>query len=87
MSFKYKTTAVCAPSIDITVEDGIVKDVIFTGGCPGNVLGLSAMVKDHKVEDVIARLEGIICAKKEPNEAKTSCPDQLAQALKAAIQS
>ena len=82
MSFLYKTNAICAPSIDISVEDGIVKDARFNGGCPGNTLGLSAMVKDQKVEDVIARLEGIVCAKKEPNEANTSCPDQLAQALK-----
>ncbi len=68
---------VCARGIDFEIEDGVVKNVVFTGGCNGNVSGISSLVEGMKVEDVIKRLEGIECGFKS-----TSCPDQLANALK-----
>lgn len=73
----YKPKGVCAQTIDIQVEDGIVQSVKFIGGCMGNTQGVAALVKGMKVDDVIARLEGIPCGFKG-----TSCPDQLAKALK-----
>ena len=72
----YTTKGVCSVYIDITVEDEIVRDVYFEGGCNGNLQGISALVKGMKVDDVIARLEGIHCGYKG-----TSCPDQFARAL------
>lgn len=76
----YKTKGTCAQAIDFEVENGIIKSVTFIGGCNGNTKGISALVKGMKAEDVIARCEGIKCGMKP-----TSCPDQLAQALKAAL--
>ena len=73
---KYKTKGTCASSIDIEVEDNIIKSVSFTGGCNGNLQGIAALVKDMPVEETIQRLKGIRCGFKN-----TSCPDQLAQAL------
>ena len=80
MEIKYKTTGTCSKEIDVTVEDGIVVDVKFIGGCNGNTKGISQLVKGMKVEDVIARLENTTCGFRP-----TSCPDQLAQALKQAL--
>ena len=77
MQFTYKTNGVCSRKIVIDVENGIVENVRFEGGCNGNTQGVAALVKGMKVEDVIARLESIRCGFKN-----TSCPDQLAQALK-----
>ena len=77
MKLSYKPEQVCAKEIIFELEEGIVKDVEFIGGCPGNALGLVELVKGMKVEDVIQKLEGIICRKRP-----TSCPDQLAKALK-----
>lgn len=77
MKYQYLTTGTCSRIIDFEVENGIVKDVIFTGGCHGNLQGIGALVKGMKIEDVISKLEGIRC-----REKPTSCPDQLAQALK-----
>ncbi len=77
MKFTYKTNGVCSRSIDIEVEDNIVKSVSFFGGCNGNLKGIGELVKGMNVEDVIARLEDIKCGFKN-----TSCPAQLAQALK-----
>lgn len=77
MKFVYKTEGTCSRSIEIEVEDGVVKQVAFEGGCHGNTQGISALVKGMKVEDVIDRLEGILCKTKP-----TSCPDQLARALR-----
>lgn len=73
----YTTKGVCSIYIDITVEDGIIRDVYFEGGCSGNLQGISLLVKGMKVDDVIERLEGVHCGNKV-----TSCPDQLALALK-----
>ena len=77
MEFTYKTKGVCSSSIIIYVEDGIVMDVKFLGGCNGNLKGIGALVKGMKVDDVIERLDNIKCGFKN-----TSCPAQLAQALK-----
>lgn len=73
----YKTKGTCSSEIHIEVEDGKVKDVFFIGGCNGNLKGVCSLVTGMKIEDVIAKLEGIKCGMKP-----TSCPDQLAQALK-----
>ena len=78
MDFTYKTKGVCSRQINITVnDDDIIEYVSFEGGCHGNLQGIGALVKGQKVDDVIDRLENIRCGFKS-----TSCPDQLAQALK-----
>ena len=79
MEFTYKTKGTCAQMINFTVEDNKVKNVQFIGGCNGNLKGIAALVEGMDIDDVIARVEGVTCGMK-----KTSCPDQLAQALKAA---
>ncbi len=73
----FTTSGVCAKTIDFKIEEGIVKSVKFNGGCAGNAIGLSALVEGMKVEDVVTRLQGTECGKRP-----TSCPDQLAKALK-----
>lgn len=77
MKIVYIPKGVCSKQINIEVEDGIVKSVEYIGGCNGNLKGIGSLVKGMKVEDVIERLENIKCGMKN-----TSCPDQLAQALK-----
>lgn len=77
MEISYKTKGVCSRLINIDVEDGIVKKVKFEGGCNGNTKGISALVEGMPVDGVIDRLEGIKCGFRD-----TSCPDQLAKALK-----
>ncbi len=77
MEFSYKTKGVCSRSIRIDVEDGIVKSVRFDGGCNGNTQGVAALAAGMKVDDVIDRLSGIKCGFKN-----TSCPAQLAEALR-----
>lgn len=72
----YKTQGVCSQLIDIEVEEGRILSVKFTGGCHGNLQGISALVKGMTVEEAISRLKGIRCRDKA-----TSCPDQLARAL------
>lgn len=72
----YKPSGVCSSSIDIQVQDGIIESVAFTGGCSGNLQGISCLVKGMKVEEAIQKLKGIKCGFKA-----TSCPDQLARAL------
>ena len=79
MTIEYTPRGVCSRAMKVTVEDGIVQDVVVVGGCNGNLQGISKLVEGMKVEDVITRLEGIRCGFKP-----TSCPDQLAQALKSA---
>ena len=73
----YKTQGTCSSHIEIEVEDGVIKEVFFWGGCNGNLQGISRLVKGMKVDDVIAKLEGVRCG----NRA-TSCPDQLCMALR-----
>lgn len=69
--------AVCSLQIDVQVKDGIIKSVKFTKGCNGNTQGVSSLCVGMKVDDVVSRLDGISCKAKG-----TSCPDQLARALK-----
>lgn len=76
MDIQYKTKGTCSHQINLVVQDGIVMDATIMGGCHGNGQGVAALVKGMKVDDVIARCEGIQCRN------GTSCPDQLAQALK-----
>lgn len=77
---KYIPSGVCSKEIDIELKDGVIDSVQFTGGCNGNLKGISALVKGMKPEDAIARLKGIKCGFKQ-----TSCPDQLAHALESMI--
>ncbi len=81
MVYTYKTKGTCARSIDVEVEDGIIKSVKFHGGCAGNTTGISKLVEGMEAEHVIERFEGIRCGFKS-----TSCPDQLAQALKIVLE-
>ena len=78
MEYSYKTRGTCSREIAFEIEDGKVKNVQFFGGCNGNLKGIGALVEGMEVEEVIRRVEGIRCGMKT-----TSCPDQLAQALKA----
>lgn len=77
MIINYTPSGVCSRQINIEVEDGIVKNAEFIGGCNGNGKGIGTLVKGMRVEDVIERLEGIKCGNKQ-----SSCPAQLAKALK-----
>ena len=79
MQYTYKTKGTCSQAIIFDVEDGKVSNVQFLGGCNGNLKGIGALVEGMAIDDVIARVEGITCGMK-----KTSCPDQLAKALKEA---
>ena len=72
----YKTKGTCSTSIDVELKDGVIDSVKFTGGCNGNLQGISALVKGMTPEEAISRLKGIRCGFKP-----TSCPDQLAHAL------
>ena len=76
MRYSYKTNGTCSRQIDFEVENGIVTDVSFMGGCNGNLKGISALCKGMKIDDVIEKLQGIKCGFKN-----TSCPDQFAKAL------
>ena len=76
MKYTYRTKVTCSRSITFDIEDGVVRNVRFEGGCNGNLKGIGAIVDGMKVEDVIDKLSGIRCGFKS-----TSCPDQLAQAL------
>ena len=76
----YKTKGTCSTSIDVELKDGVIDSVKFTGGCNGNLQGISALVKGMKPEEAISRLKGIRCGIKP-----TSCPDQLAHALEEMI--
>lgn len=77
MTITYTPKGVCSKQIIIEIEDDIIKSVKYIGGCNGNLQGIGALVKGMRVEDVIAKLDGIKCGMKN-----TSCPDQLANALK-----
>lgn len=77
MTYEFTPRGVCSQKMIIEVEDGVVRELQVYGGCNGNLKGISSLVKGMKIEDVIARLEGIRCGMKP-----TSCPDQLARALK-----
>mgnify|MGYP001498707154 FL=1 len=76
----YKTKGTCSTMIDVELKDDVIDSVKFTGGCNGNLQGISALVKGMKPEEAISRLKGIRCGFKP-----TSCPDQLAHALEEMI--
>lgn len=79
MQYEYKTKGTCSQKILFELEEGIVKNVQFIGGCNGNLKGICALVDGMEVDEVISRIDGICCGMKP-----TSCPDQLARALKEA---
>ena len=74
---KYRPKGICADQIDFDIEDNKVKNLVYHGGCPGNHLGLAALVEGMDVDEVIEKLSGVTCGPRP-----TSCPDQLARALK-----
>ena len=80
MTIEYTPRGVCSRFFSIKVEDGVIQSLDVSNGCDGNLQGLSRLVAGMRVEDVIARLEGISCGGKP-----TSCPDQLAKALKQSL--
>ena len=77
MHYEHTNKGTCSRSILFDIEDGKVKNVQYIGGCNGNLKGIGKLVEGMEVAEVIARLEGTTCGMKN-----TSCPDQLAQALK-----
>lgn len=77
---EYRPAGVCSQLIKVDVEGDIIKSVEIVGGCSGNTKGIASLVKGMNVHDAISRMEGITCGYKG-----TSCPDQLAKALKEAI--
>ncbi|MBQ9077822.1 MAG: TIGR03905 family TSCPD domain-containing protein [Muribaculaceae bacterium] len=82
MTYTYRTQGTCSQAIEIEIDDnGLIGDVTFYGGCNGNLKGIARLVKGLKPADVAARLEGVRCGMKT-----TSCPDQLARALKSIAQ-
>lgn len=80
MKQSFKTHGICASQIDIELEDGVIKEVAFTGGCNGNCKGLSLLVTGMKAKDVIDKISGVDCKGRG-----TSCPDQLADSLRKMI--
>ena len=80
MHYEYRTHGTCSTRIDFDIEDGIVQNVTYTGGCNGNLKALGAMCEGASAEEVIRRLSGITCGYKA-----TSCSDQLARLLKDAM--
>lgn len=74
--YSYKTNGVCSSEIKFDIKDNKIKEVLFVGGCPGNALGLSSLLKGMNINEAIEKLSGIKCGKKS-----TSCPDQLSKAL------
>jgi len=79
MQFDFKTKGTCSQRILFEIEDNTLKNVQFIGGCNGNLKGIGSLVEGMSVDEVITRLEGTTCGMKS-----TSCPDQLANALKKA---
>ncbi len=77
MNFSYRPKGVCSQNMDIEIEDGKVTGLKVMGGCSGNLQGIAKLIEGMEVDEVINRLEGIRCGFK-----KTSCPDQLAKALR-----
>lgn len=73
---QYKTGGTCSQLIDLEIEGDVIQSVAFTGGCNGNLKGISALVAGMKLDEAISKLKGIQCGHKT-----TSCPDQLARAL------
>lgn len=80
MTYQYKTRGTCSRAITVELDGDVIKHVEFYGGCDGNTAGIAKIVEGMKVDDVVERFEGIRCGFKP-----TSCPDQLAIALKQAL--
>lgn len=80
MEYCYKTKGTCSHEIRLQLDGDIIKNIQVIGGCDGNLKGICALVKGMKAEDVIHKFSGIRCGSKP-----TSCPDQLAQALREAL--
>lgn len=80
MKFNYRTQGTCSRNISFDLEDGVVTNISFEGGCNGNLKGISALAEGKKAQEVIETLSGIRCGFKS-----TSCPDQLAKALSEAL--
>ena len=80
MTFTYRPQGVCSQLMEVEVEDGKIRRVEVVGGCSGNLQGISRLVVGMDVEEAISRMEGIRCGYKP-----TSCPDQLAKAMKACV--
>lgn len=76
MKYTYKTQGTCSSHIQLEVEDNVLKEISFWGGCNGNLQGISRLVTGMPVAEVIAKLEGVRCGSRS-----TSCPDQLCRAL------
>lgn len=76
-TIQYRPKGVCSQFMEIEVDNGIIQNCHVTGGCSGNLQGISSLLKGMSVDEAISRMEGIRCGMK-----RTSCPDQLAQALK-----
>ena len=74
--YSYKTSGVCSSVINLEIENNIIKNLEFVGGCSGNLSGIGSLVKGMNVDDVIVKLQGIDCRNRG-----TSCPDQLSKAL------
>ena len=81
MTYTYATSGTCSRQIDFELDGNMIKSVVFTGGCHGNLQGISKLVEGMNAEEAIKRLRGICCGSKT-----TSCPDQLAIALEAALE-
>ena len=81
MKFTYRPKGVCSQLMEIEIEGGRLAGLKVMGGCDGNLQGISRLVEGMEVEEVIRRLEGVRCGRKA-----TSCPDQLAQALKLTLE-
>ena len=81
MTIRYQPRGVCSRGMDIEVEEGIIRSVHIEGGCNGNLQGIARLAEQRPAAEVIPLLEGIRCGMK-----KTSCPDQLAKALKNALE-
>ena len=80
MTYQYRPEGVCSRNITLDIEDGILKNVKFEGGCSGNTQGVARLVEGMPAAEAAARLRGIRCGFKS-----TSCPDQLARAIEAAL--
>ena len=81
MQFRYQTRGTCSRGITFEIEDGVVRNVRFEGGCDGNTKGVARLVEGMTPDEVVEKLAGIRCGFKS-----TSCPDQLARAVAAAAQ-
>ena len=77
MRYDYKTENTCAQMISFDIEDDVIRNIEFYGGCNGNLKGISALLVGMTTQEAVRRMEGICCGPRT-----TSCPDQLAQALK-----